>query len=167
MSVLGKIFSNILLGRLQYWSDYICPLSDSQCGFRKGYRSADNIFILHTIISKYLSRKRGRLYVAFIDFRKAFDYVDRRKLLNYLHFKGLRGNLFKTLISLFKGLQSCVRVNNRCSEFFKCLRGVQQGSPLSPLLFNLFVDSIGDEMCNLTSYGIQLDDTTLTHLFIR
>ncbi|MGI9312378.1 MAG: reverse transcriptase domain-containing protein [Alphaproteobacteria bacterium] len=120
--------------------------------------------MLNNIITKYLSRKRGRLFVAFIDFRKAFDYVDRRKLLLYLHSKGLRGNLFYMLSSLFDSLQSCVRVNNNLSGMFPCLRGLQQGSPLSPLLFNLFIDSISDEMCSLTSYGIQLDDTTLTHL---
>jgi hypothetical protein len=49
-------------------------------GFRKGRRTVDNIFILRTIIDKYLSRKRGKLYLIFVDLQKAFDTVVREAL---------------------------------------------------------------------------------------
>jgi hypothetical protein len=49
-------------------------------GFRKGRRTADNIFILKTTTDKYLSRKRGKVYWLFIDLQKAFDTVVREAL---------------------------------------------------------------------------------------
>jgi hypothetical protein len=53
-------------------------------GFRKGRRTVDNIFILRTIIDKYLSRKRGKVYWLFIVLQKAFDTVVREALWSEL-----------------------------------------------------------------------------------
>ena len=78
-SVFSKIFIGILNTRLKAWSDRNNIITEEQAGFRKGYSTIDNAFILHSIIQKYLTKKR-KLYVAFIDFRKAFDSVDRSKL---------------------------------------------------------------------------------------
>ena len=164
MSVLGKLFSMILLERIQRWVEDICPLSQSQFGFRKGFRSSDNVFILHTIVSKYLSRRRGRVYVAFIDFRKAFDCIDRQILLQILSVNGLRGKLFNVLTSLYNNLKFCIRDRNGYSNVLPCYMGVQQGSPLSPLLFNLFIDSINNEMDTLKFHGVQIGGETMTHL---
>ena len=75
ISVMCKVFSGVLLNRLNFWADAVKFFCQEQAGFRKGFRTTDNIFILHTVINKYLSRKKGRLYVAFVDFRKAFDSI--------------------------------------------------------------------------------------------
>ena len=48
-------------------------INEAQAGFRNGYCTTDNMFTLHELIQKYLSKKKGRLYVLFIDFEKAFD----------------------------------------------------------------------------------------------
>ena len=47
-------------------------LSPNQIGFRKGFRTTDNIFILKTVINKYLNRRNGKVFVCFVDFKKAF-----------------------------------------------------------------------------------------------
>ena len=52
-------------------------ISECQAGFREGYSTVDNAFILNAFVDKYLSKKRGKLYVAFVDFKKAFDSVHR------------------------------------------------------------------------------------------
>jgi lipid-binding SYLF domain-containing protein len=62
LSVLGKIFSGILVGRLRDWSLKNEVLLVFQTGFMKGKRSSDNVFIIKTTVDKYLRVKRSRLY---------------------------------------------------------------------------------------------------------
>ena len=53
-------------------------ISKEQAGFRKGYPTIDHTFTLITMVkSKLYSRRGDKLYVAFIDYEKAFDTVDR------------------------------------------------------------------------------------------
>ena len=70
-------------------------IDESQAGFRSGYSTIDNAFVLQSIISKLLSKKRGKLYVAFIDFKTAFDSVHRGKLWTLLAKANVKGKLNK------------------------------------------------------------------------
>jgi hypothetical protein len=62
-------------------------------GFREGQRTTDNIFIIRTIIDKYLARKRGKVYWMFVDLQKAFNTVVREALWWKLGRKGYMPNL--------------------------------------------------------------------------
>ena len=64
-------FIGILNDRLDVWSNTNNIITEEQAGFRKGYSTNDNGFILHALIKKFLAKKR-KVYVAFIDFRKSF-----------------------------------------------------------------------------------------------
>ena len=44
-------------------------------GFRKGKSTIDHIFVLQSLIDKYLYKEKGRFYFVFVDFSKAFDLV--------------------------------------------------------------------------------------------
>ena len=46
----------------------------------KGSRTSDHIFLLQTIVEKVVKKDQAKLYAAFIDFKKAYDTVDRNKL---------------------------------------------------------------------------------------
>ena len=76
LSTLGKLFSRILNNRLTAWADQYEVYIEAQAGFRKGMSTTDNIFVLHGIISNTLNQG-GTLYCAFVDFKKAFDFVVR------------------------------------------------------------------------------------------
>ena len=52
-------------------------------GFRKGYSTVDNAFVLHSVIHRHLNQSK-KVYATFIDFRKAFDSVKRETLWNVL-----------------------------------------------------------------------------------
>ena len=78
---LNAIFLNgILTKRLQNWCEQNQFIDESEAGVRKNYPTVDNIFTLHAIVQKYLSRERGRFYCIFIDFRRAFDIINHDKL---------------------------------------------------------------------------------------
>jgi hypothetical protein len=57
-------------------------VTKSQAGFRAGYSTQDNIFILYSLITLYLSKKK-KLFCCFIDFTKAFENKEDQR-----HFGG-------------------------------------------------------------------------------
>lgn len=56
-------------------------LSNSQFGFRANHRTSDSLFILKTLISKYIHKHNQKLYACFVDLKGAFDSVWRDGLL--------------------------------------------------------------------------------------
>ena len=75
-SNMGKLFTLILNSRLNKLSDDIGLISGVQGGFRKGYSVQNSLFVMHSLISLYLSSGKNIL-CAFVDFKKAFDTVWR------------------------------------------------------------------------------------------
>ena len=103
-----------------------------------------NLIILQTLISKYLSKRRGKLYIGCVDFKAAFDSVQRNKLWPVLQHAGIKGNLLKSIQSVYKSVKSFVRVNNSHTDFFDCPVGLRQGCMMSPVLFSLFINELVD-----------------------
>jgi hypothetical protein len=80
LSVLCKIYSGILAGRLRDWLVNNKILSRYQAGFVKDKRATDNIFVIKTAADRYLRVKRGRIYWCLVDLEKAFDSIDNGAL---------------------------------------------------------------------------------------
>ncbi|MEW8544974.1 MAG: reverse transcriptase family protein, partial [Candidatus Thiodiazotropha sp.] len=104
----------------------------------------DNIFTLHAIIQKYLSRERGRFYCIFVDFRRAFDSINHDKLWDSLKRKGIstNGKFMKIFQSMYSQLKSCIKVNGGLTNFFECGIGTRQGCISSPIIFSLFINDL-------------------------
>ena len=81
-------------------------IPESEAGFRSGYSTIDHIFSLQSIIKNYLSKGRGRFYVLFIDFTKAFDCIPRNKLWQVLKNKAIKGKMLNILKSMYKNVFS-------------------------------------------------------------
>ena len=80
LSMLGKILVGALNNRLTEFVKQTDILLENQCGFRKGYQTTDHTFILFTLIDHYVNKKNTKLFLCFVDFRKAFDKVDHSLL---------------------------------------------------------------------------------------
>ena len=76
LSILSKVFTHIINSRLTHWTESNSVLNDAQAGFRKGRSTIDHMFTLYAATEKHLL-KNTKLYVAFIDFKKAYDTVNR------------------------------------------------------------------------------------------
>ena len=87
-------------------------------------------------------QKGKKLFTCFIDFQKAFDSVWHDGLFRKLENKGINGNFLNLIKNIYNSTKCAVKINNKTTNFFKYERGVQQGNPLSPLLFNLFINDI-------------------------
>ncbi|XP_077984642.1 uncharacterized protein LOC144439242 [Glandiceps talaboti] len=137
--------------------------ADNQSGFRKYHSTVDNILILKTLIEKMRVEKK-KLYVCFIDFQKAFDYVDRAGLFVKLIKSGIKGKFMKVLISMYNSVKYTVKLPGGLSTSFKSDVGVQQGGILSPILFAFFLNDVEDCLNRPPFQGITLGDYNLSCL---
>ena len=88
-------------------------------------------------------------YCASIDFKKAFDCINREFLLYKLLLYNIDGKLFKAINGLYNDSRSCINLNDVYTKF----SDVKQGDPLSHLLFNLFINDLAkyptNEQCGV------------------
>ena len=140
LSCLGKVFTALLNKRLKAYIDTQGGLSEAQAGFRDGYSTIDHIFSLHMLIKLYTSRKGKKLYCAFVDFKKAFDLVDRSKLWRKMIEGGMSGRVLLIIQNVYKRAKLSVRLNGTLSQSFTSNIGVLQGEILSPILFAFFLN---------------------------
>ena len=131
-------------------------ISENQAGFKTGYSTVDNAFVLNSVISRALSKKHGKLYVAFIDFHKCFDTIDRTCLWTIIKERGIKGKLYSAIHSMYNCVKSCIRCNNERSEYIDCTIGLKQGCLASPILFSLFIDEFEMILRQSDIRGIQL-----------
>lgn len=79
MNVIAKIFCGVLINRLENWVDVNNILTEVQAGFRKNYSTVDHIFTLTSIVKAFQARNK-KVYTLFVDFKAAFDLVNRNAL---------------------------------------------------------------------------------------
>ena len=167
-SILSKIFLHVINARLQLWADDNEIIGDEQAGCRKGHSTVDNVFIVHSIVQKYLFRHK-KLYVLFVDFKKAFDSVNRQALWFILEQYGIGGKMLKLLKSMYESVRCCVRCQSETSAFFESCCGLKQGCKLSPLCFSYLVSYLTTEINKNGKHGVQLlpnDAEIFTLLFV-
>jgi hypothetical protein len=105
LSCLGKLFTAVINERLTLHLKNNEVIGEEQAGFRKGYSTMDHVFTLKSLLDLYLSKKK-RLYCCFVDYKKAFDLVDRVLLWKKLISCDVNGNLFRVIFNLYKGAKS-------------------------------------------------------------
>ena len=142
INIVSKVFMTVLTSRLTQWCDEHNIIDEAQGGFRRGYSTIDNIFILQSIAQKYLSKEGGRFYCLFIDFSKAFDRIQHNQLFRSLAKKGIHGNFLNILKSMYGKLSACVKTEQGLTSYFPCHIGTRQGCVSSPLIFTLFINDL-------------------------
>ena len=150
---LPKIFNTILI---KIVND---QLSNSQFGFRENHRTADSIFVLKSLINKYIHKNKKKIYACFVDLRKAFDSVWREALLYKLCKMGIGLHFLKLLKEQYSNTSSSLKHKNQHSIFFNISRGVKQGDSLSHTLFNVFINDITKNFENNNSTPLKLIDS--------
>ena len=131
MPAIAKLYDMILADRFVKW----CKPLPEQAGSQSGRGCEEQILTLRLIID--VARTAGYvLYIAFVDYVKAYDKVDRLKLLQHLDDRGC-GSWF------LSALQAATRLSTGVigSSTFTATSGVKQGGCTSCLLFTCFIDT--------------------------
>ena len=119
----------ILQARLQQYVN--CELPDVQAGFRKGRGTRDQIANIHWIIEKAREFQKS-IYFCFINYTRAFDYMDHNKLWKILQETGVPDHLTCLLRDLYAGQEAAVGAGHGTTNWFRMGKGVHQGCILSP-----------------------------------
>ena len=140
---ISKIYTNILNSRITFYLESENLLADEPNGFMGERSCEDHVFSLATLIQNRFHSGKDT-YVAFVDFSKAFDSVNRtllfHKLLNY----NINGNIYMAIKKLHSNTLNCIRVNNVYTRWFPSFYGVRQGDSLSPTLFSIFLNDLAN-----------------------
>ena len=129
----------ILQARLQQYVNHELP--EVQAGFRKGRGTRDQIANICWIIGKAREFQKN-IYFCFINYAKAFHYVDHNKLWKILKEMGIPDLLTCLLRNLYAGQEARVRTGHMTTDWFQMGKGVCQGCTLSLCLFNLYAEYI-------------------------
>jgi hypothetical protein len=132
-----KIYASIIKSKLtEHYSDKI---GEEQNGFRKGKSCCDGYFPLKIIIEKH-REFNSEAHLAFIDYKKAFDKVNRHKLIEILTEDNIPNQLITAIYEIYKRSLIAVRLQAETSELKTVKCGVRQGCSLSPpLLFIIYI----------------------------
>ena len=129
----------ILQARLQQYMNHELP--DAQAGFRKDRGTRDQITNICWIIERAREFQKI-IYFCFIDYAKAFDYVDHNKVWKILKETGIPDHLICLLRNLYAGQEATVRTGHGTTDWFQIWKGACQGCILSHCLFNLYAEYI-------------------------
>ena len=133
----SKVMLKILQAKLQQYMNWELP--DVQTGFRKGRGTRDQIYNIHWIIQKARELQKN-IYFSFIDYAKAFDYVDHNKLWKILKEMGIPDHPNCLLRNLYADQEATVQTRHGTMDWFQIGKGVHQGCILSPFLFNFYAE---------------------------
>ena len=115
-SCTRKAMLRILQARRQQHMN--CELPDVQAGFRKDRGTRDHIANIHWIIEKAREFQKN-MYFCFIDYAKAFDYVDHNKLWKILKEMGIPDHVICLLRNLYAVQEATVRTGHGTTDLFQ------------------------------------------------
>jgi hypothetical protein len=151
MELLFEFFTKIMTTRVGPVADRLISLSQS--AFIKGRFILESVVSAHEIIHE-VHRSHSSGLVLKLDYEKAYDHVNWEFLDEMLVSRGF-GRKFRSWISssLVNG-SFCVRTNDQNSEYFVAGKGLKQGDPLSPILFNFVAEVFTKTLAKAASHNL-------------
>jgi hypothetical protein len=133
-----KIYSKILNMKLHKYAETF--MTETQNRFRNGRSCTDPTFCPKSLIEK---RREVNLEtrLLFIDYEKAFDNIYRQILFHILKSRQTPDTLLKAIVDVYTQNKITIKFYNKTSKLVE-INGVRQGCPLSPTLFNIYLNKI-------------------------
>lgn len=157
LSCLAKILEKYLFRIMTDFLDTHNVISPHQYGFIQGRGTQTLLEDFSDLLNMAFEHNQVACAL-FLDIKKAFDSVPHSLLLRKLSLLGFRGPFLQLLQNFLHDRRQCVSLGESRSSFSPIKSGVPQGSILSPLLFNIFVN----DLCNAVSTPLfQYADDTL------
>ena len=158
-SCFSKVMERVITRRLAWFIEKEGMLSKYQCAFRKGRSAVDHVVRMESEIRKGFFFNKYTVAV-FLDFKSAYNLLSPPALLLKMWNLGFRGRMMYFL-KAYLGMRT-FQVKCGClSDIFQQDTGLVQGGVVSPLLFNLMINDIFDNIPNEFSYAIYADDCAL------
>ena len=149
LPMASRILARVLSKRLRWWSEELGLLDENQSGFRPGRSTADASQIIMRIqedVTELVKRRRRVNKTSdikdpealLLDMTKAYPKVNKPALWEMLRRYGLRGAFLKSLVDLHESTTYCIKGREGDSDTWHPERGLREGCPSSPCLFNIY-----------------------------
>merc|ERR1712002_1089238 len=152
----NKIVCTILREKIEEYLSENGVKFDNQMGFTAGGRVEHCMFTLG-YIANITFEKRGEagspLYFAFIDFKKAYDSIDRKKLIEVLIGYKINPKIIDLIVQMYKDDHTIVRLGNM-EEKVEVTGGIRQGCSISILLFKLITFKVIGDLRKMEKYKV-------------
>ena len=153
ISTMQKLFAKILARRLQTACNNKGLIKREQAGFTTAGECTSQVAcLLESCQRRKLSNQNT--YLCFLDLRKAYDLVPHNRLIAKLKAKGIGPKFIKIIESMYSSTRMAVKIGEHISKPFKYNRGVRQGCPTSPQLFNIYIDDLIDKIAPIPIPGL-------------
>jgi hypothetical protein len=139
LNVSFKIFTKVGTNRLNKVARTV--VSPRQSAFMPGRNIMEGVVILHETIHE-LHTKNSNGVIFKIDFEKAYDKVKWSFLQQTLRMKGFSPKWCRWIQNMVSGGSVGIKVNDDIGPYFQMKRGLGQGDPMSPILFNIVADML-------------------------
>lgn len=159
MSNIYKVFAKVKLDRISKTLDECQPIE--QAGFRKDFSTIDHIHTVKQVMQKY-KEFRKPLFIAFIDYSKAFDSLNHTCIWTSLKQQGVHEVYVEIIRRIYTISKSRIRLEST-GKTFPIQRGVRQGDPLSPKLFSAVLEQIFRKL-EWEHFGLNINGIRLNHL---
>ena len=162
--LLLKVWSLLLNARLEVFVDRTGALSPMQGGFQRLRGTPESVITLTEAVRATTLGKTGadgrmptKVELVFIDVVAAYDSALHPLLWKCCMDKGIGGHFLAALQAVYHEASARVDLKGELLNPVALLRGVLQGNPLSPLLFNLYLDGVIGKINALTkTVGVQV-----------
>ncbi|KAK9747005.1 Reverse transcriptase (RNA-dependent DNA polymerase) [Popillia japonica] len=153
-SALERLLHHVLVRRL---SKYL-QLNHLQ----RDFVQEDGVLANAIILDQYMTIRRAsrKSYnVASSYVRKAFNTISHRSIWRALQRHGVGNCMGRYIMNSLGNATTTITISNATTDAISFRRGVKQGDPLSPLLFNMVMDELLDEINNHQPGGTISPDT--------
>ena len=171
LNVDYKIFTHVIKNRLT--KALPCVVNKIQAGFQGGKSSCDNLILMCLVLENYNNNPEEEGLLLQVDFEKAFDSIEHAFLFKTLEVMGMGDYMIKLIKVAFHGCMAYANINGFLSNPIYLMRGLHQGSPLSPILFLLVAQVFSNKLVfsqditGITIHGVDVllslfaDDTDI------
>lgn len=160
LPIYEKVLEIVVKRQIESYLESNNIITEHQSGFRKNYSCETAI---QTVIDewKLIISERQMVGVIFMDLKRAFETIDRDRLLVKLFQYGISGKVLEWFRSYLKDRRQQVKVNDDWSAMLATEYGVPQGSVLGPLLFIIYINDIIKVCAEVCSIKMFADDTLI------
>lgn len=141
LSCLGKGLNRIIVRRISYWALKLKILARDQCSAISHRSAVDLTTVLHSDI-RAAWEKRKVAGIITVDVKGAFDGVLRNRLIHRLRTQGWPSSLVAWIEYFLSKRTARICLDNIKTEPLPILCGLPQGSPISPILFLLYIEPV-------------------------